>query len=179
MTAPCPDPPCPDREPMLHALLDGELDAANASALETHLQSCPACAQRLETLKALHERLAELPPTPAPEALKSRIEAMIGRGRQCGQALVQGLQHLQPLGAGEAGLQVRLQGRGVGRIELAVEQGVEHGLLVRAGRGHAGAPPIFVSRAAGLSAAISIPRARARRDITVPIGAPVISAIWR
>ena len=71
--------PCLDKEPMLHALLDGELDAANASALETHLQSCPACAQRLETLKALHERLAELPPTPAPEALKGRIEAMIGR----------------------------------------------------------------------------------------------------
>jgi anti-sigma factor RsiW len=63
---------------MLHALLDGELDAANASALETHLAACPACAQRLETLKALHERLAGLPPTPAPEALKGRIEAMIG-----------------------------------------------------------------------------------------------------
>jgi anti-sigma factor RsiW len=70
--------PCPDKAPMLHALLDGELDAANASALEAHLQSCPACAQRLETLKALHERLAELPPTPAPEALKGRIAAMIG-----------------------------------------------------------------------------------------------------
>ena len=71
--------PCSDKEPMLHALLDGELDAANASALETHLQSCLACAQRLEMLKALHERLAALPPTPAPEALKARIEAMIGR----------------------------------------------------------------------------------------------------
>ena len=64
---------------MLHALLDGELDAANASALETHLQTCPACAQRLLTLRTLHGRLAELPPTPAPEALKGRIEAMIGR----------------------------------------------------------------------------------------------------
>jgi anti-sigma factor RsiW len=63
---------------MLHALLDGELDAANALALETHLQACPACAQRLQTLKALHERLAELPPTLAPEALKGRIEAMLG-----------------------------------------------------------------------------------------------------
>lgn len=71
--------PCTDKEPMLHALLDGELDAANASALETHLAACPACAQRLETLKALHERLADLPPTPAPQALKGRIEAMIGR----------------------------------------------------------------------------------------------------
>ena len=74
--------PCADKEPMLHALLDGELDAANASALEAHLQACPACAQRLETLKALHDRLAALPPTPAPEALKGRIEAMIGREAQ-------------------------------------------------------------------------------------------------
>jgi anti-sigma factor RsiW len=63
---------------MLHALLDGELDAANASALETHLSACPACAQRLAALKALHERLAELPPMPAPQALKGRIESMIG-----------------------------------------------------------------------------------------------------
>lgn len=70
--------PCTDKEPMLHALLDGELDAANASSLETHLAACPACARRLETLKALHERLAALPPTPAPEALKGRIAAMIG-----------------------------------------------------------------------------------------------------
>lgn len=73
---------CPDKEPMLHALLDGELDAANASALETHLAACPACAQRMETLKALHERLAELPQAPAPEALEGRIEAMIGREAQ-------------------------------------------------------------------------------------------------
>ena len=71
--------PCPDKEPMLHALLDGELDAANASALEQHLKTCPGCAQRLAALQALHERLAELPPVTAPAALKDRIEAMIGR----------------------------------------------------------------------------------------------------
>jgi anti-sigma factor RsiW len=70
--------PCADKEPMLHALLDGELDAANASALETHLQACPACARRLQTLRTLHQRLADLPPTPAPAALKARIAAMIG-----------------------------------------------------------------------------------------------------
>jgi anti-sigma factor RsiW len=64
---------------MLHALLDGELDAANASAIETHLQACPGCARRLQALEALHQRLAALPPTPAPEALGARIDAMIGR----------------------------------------------------------------------------------------------------
>lgn len=77
MSAPGPDFPCPDREPMLHALLDGELDAANASALERHLKTCPGCAQRLAALQALHERLAELPPVTAPDRLKGRIEAMI------------------------------------------------------------------------------------------------------
>ena len=71
--------PCPDKEPMLHALLDGELDAANASALEAHLQTCPGCAQRLQALQALHDRLAELPPVTAPEALKGRIDAMIAK----------------------------------------------------------------------------------------------------
>lgn len=74
-----PDSACPDRLPMLHALLDGELDAANASALETHLKTCPGCAQQLAALQALHERLAELPPAAAPAVLKARIEAMIGR----------------------------------------------------------------------------------------------------
>jgi anti-sigma factor RsiW len=70
--------PCADKEPMLHALLDGELDAANAAALEAHLAACPACARRLDTLEALHGRLAALPPARAPQALKGRIEAMIG-----------------------------------------------------------------------------------------------------
>jgi anti-sigma factor RsiW len=91
--------PCIEKEPMLHALLDGELDAANASALETHLRACPACAQRLETLKTLHERLAELPPTPAPEALKSRIDAMIGaEARKVSQTVTR-----PRLGAGRPG----------------------------------------------------------------------------
>ena len=68
--------PCPDKEPMLHALLDGELDAANASALEAHLKTCPGCAQRLAALTALHQRLSELPPAPAPFASLAIIAAM-------------------------------------------------------------------------------------------------------
>jgi anti-sigma factor RsiW len=35
---------CPERELLLHGLADGELDAANALALENHLQSCEGCA---------------------------------------------------------------------------------------------------------------------------------------
>ncbi|HEY2482644.1 MAG TPA: anti-sigma factor [Caulobacteraceae bacterium] len=72
--------PCPDRELMLHALLDGELDAANALEIETHLKTCPGCAAWFRTLQALRERLAEpeLSP-PAPERLRVRVEAMIAR----------------------------------------------------------------------------------------------------
>jgi anti-sigma factor RsiW len=70
---------CPDKEPMLHALLDGELDAANASALEAHLATCPGCAARLRTLESLHDRLASLPPAAAPASLKRRIAADLDR----------------------------------------------------------------------------------------------------
>jgi anti-sigma factor RsiW len=69
--------PCPDKEPMLHALLDAELDAANASALEAHLKTCPGCAQRLAALSALSQRLSDMPPVTAPERLTARIEAML------------------------------------------------------------------------------------------------------
>jgi len=36
--------PCPERELILHGLADGELDAANALAMEEHLRSCSGCA---------------------------------------------------------------------------------------------------------------------------------------
>jgi anti-sigma factor RsiW len=72
--------PCPDRELMLQALLDGELDAANALAVETHLKTCPGCGPYFRTLQALRERLSdpELTP-PAPDRLRARVEDMIAR----------------------------------------------------------------------------------------------------
>jgi anti-sigma factor RsiW len=36
--------PCPERELLLHGLADRELDAANALAMEDHVQSCQTCA---------------------------------------------------------------------------------------------------------------------------------------
>jgi anti-sigma factor RsiW len=35
--------PCPERELLLHGLADGELDAANALAMEEHLRGCAVC----------------------------------------------------------------------------------------------------------------------------------------
>lgn len=72
--------PCPDRELMLQALVDGELDAANALAVESHLKTCQGCQAWFRTLQAMRERLAEpeLSP-PAPESLRLRVEDMIAR----------------------------------------------------------------------------------------------------
>ena len=42
-----PNMTCAETEILLHALLDGELDAGHARDVETHLQSCPRCAAQL------------------------------------------------------------------------------------------------------------------------------------
>jgi anti-sigma factor RsiW len=71
---------CEDKLPLLGALIDGELDAANAMALEAHLKTCAGCAEALADLESLHAALAN--PAlrePAPAALRARIEADIGR----------------------------------------------------------------------------------------------------
>jgi anti-sigma factor RsiW len=78
---------CPDKRLLLHGLVDGELDAANALELEAHLKDCAGCAEELERIKALRRTLAE--PAlryPAPERLRARIAAAIqaegGRSRR-------------------------------------------------------------------------------------------------
>jgi len=68
---------CPDKEMLLHGLLDGELDAANTAAVEAHLKNCPGCAEAFRSLQGLSARLAA-PGVAyrAPNALRARIEAM-------------------------------------------------------------------------------------------------------
>ena len=44
---------CPDKELLLHGLLDGELDAANTLSCEAHLQECASCAAEFARLQAL------------------------------------------------------------------------------------------------------------------------------
>jgi anti-sigma factor RsiW len=70
---------CPDKELLLHGLLDGELDAANTLSCEAHLQECASCAAEFARLQALRNRLR----TPglafeAPAALRARITAALG-----------------------------------------------------------------------------------------------------
>ncbi len=69
---------CADAEIMLHALIDGELDAGHARDVEAHVATCPACAQELKTFRAMRATLADanLKET-APSHLRNRIEAAL------------------------------------------------------------------------------------------------------
>jgi anti-sigma factor RsiW len=69
---------CPDKDLLLHALADGELDAGNVLALEAHIAGCPGCAAELA---AIHEVKAQLKAAPsayaAPQSLYDRLDAAL------------------------------------------------------------------------------------------------------
>jgi anti-sigma factor (TIGR02949 family) len=69
---------CADAEIMLHALIDGELDAGHARDVEAHVAACPACAEKLEAFRAMRTAMAgaNLKET-APASLRARIEAAL------------------------------------------------------------------------------------------------------
>jgi anti-sigma factor RsiW len=75
--------PCAGRLPLLSALLDGELDAANALAAEEHLAACPACAARFARLEAARARLARPDVRhPAPPGLRAAIRLELAAAQQ-------------------------------------------------------------------------------------------------
>jgi anti-sigma factor RsiW len=68
--------PCPDKESILQAYLDDELDAANVLEIEAHLKGCEGCAGYVRTLRELKSHLgAESLRPPAPASLRDRVEA--------------------------------------------------------------------------------------------------------
>jgi anti-sigma factor RsiW len=73
---------CDEAEILLHALLDGELDAGHARKVEAHVASCPRCATEF---RALHEMQAAIADADlsfkAPPALRRRIEAALPQPR--------------------------------------------------------------------------------------------------
>ena len=69
---------CSDKELLLHALVDGELDAANCAAIESHVKGCAGCAGELEVIVAVRTFLIENSPRlSASPALRQRVEEMI------------------------------------------------------------------------------------------------------
>jgi len=68
----------PDKVPLIHGLVDGELDAANTLAIEAHLKTCPDCRGEMSRIEAVREMLGSAAlREPAPAALRDRIEALI------------------------------------------------------------------------------------------------------
>jgi len=69
---------CEEAEILLHALIDGELDAENARAVETHIAGCAKCAAALRDTQALRNAVhARAPEYAAPPHLRRNIEGKL------------------------------------------------------------------------------------------------------
>ena len=69
---------CDEAEILLHALIDGELDAGHALEVEAHIADCPACASEFAAYRRMSLAIAkaDLRYTAPPE-LRRRIEASL------------------------------------------------------------------------------------------------------
>ena len=71
---------CDEAEILLHALIDGELDAGHAREVENHIAGCPRCAAALAAYRQMNQTVAGLDLRyNAPAALRQRIEASLPR----------------------------------------------------------------------------------------------------
>ena len=73
---------CEEAKILLHALIDGELDAGHAREVEAHIATCPRCAAQLRATRELNQAMsaADLQFT-APPGLRGRIEAALPQPR--------------------------------------------------------------------------------------------------
>ena len=71
---------CAECEILLHALIDGELDAGHARDVEVHAATCPGCAGKLRAFRAMREAMAQASlKEAAPASLRRRLEAALPR----------------------------------------------------------------------------------------------------
>jgi anti-sigma factor RsiW len=69
---------CEEAEVLLHALVDGELDAGHAREVENHVAGCPRCATALRDYREMSKAIAEAGVRyTAPPLLRRRIEAAL------------------------------------------------------------------------------------------------------
>jgi anti-sigma factor RsiW len=69
---------CPDKELMLHALVDGELDAGHALQTEAHAATCAGCAAELAAIRQVKAALTAQPlGYRAPASLLARLDAAL------------------------------------------------------------------------------------------------------
>jgi anti-sigma factor RsiW len=73
---------CDEAEILLHALIDGELDAGHAREVEDHIAGCPGCAAQARAYREMSRTIAgaDLRYT-APPLLRRRIEAALPQAR--------------------------------------------------------------------------------------------------
>jgi anti-sigma factor RsiW len=71
---------CDEAKNLIHALIDGELDAMHAAAVEAHAESCAACAAELSSLRELQKKIAAAHlGYRAPKSLRRGIEDALPR----------------------------------------------------------------------------------------------------
>jgi anti-sigma factor RsiW len=69
---------CDEAKILLHALIDGELDAGHAREVEEHIAGCPACAAELAAYREMSKTIAAADLRyAAPALLRKRIEAAL------------------------------------------------------------------------------------------------------
>src|SRR5262249_42123521 len=69
---------CSEAEVLIHALIDGELDAGHARDVEAHVAGCADCSKKLADLRSMRRAMpaADLKEA-APPQLRARIEAAL------------------------------------------------------------------------------------------------------
>ena len=73
---------CDEAEVLLHALLDGELDAGHAREVEYHIATCPRCAAQLRAYREMSKAVSDADlHYAAPPKLRRRIEAALPQTR--------------------------------------------------------------------------------------------------
>ncbi len=69
---------CSEAEVLIHALIDGELDAGHARDVEAHVAGCADCARKLAAFRDMRQTMAAADlKEKAPAALRARIEAAL------------------------------------------------------------------------------------------------------
>jgi anti-sigma factor RsiW len=69
---------CTEAEVLIHALIDGELDAGHARDVEAHVATCADCGKKLADFRAMRAAMSAAPSKDtAPSHLRARIEAAL------------------------------------------------------------------------------------------------------
>lgn len=69
---------CSECETLIHALIDGELDAGHSRDVEAHLATCAQCAEKFTAFRVMRQTMAAADlKDKAPAHLRGRIEAML------------------------------------------------------------------------------------------------------